>query len=421
MNYPSRTIGGHVVHYVGKVCDHAVDHFIPNERNQGCPHTLKHRALLGYSVLLILIKALAITVPIALPAASLYSSAITATNILSLTNAARTTAGLEALGANILLNSAAQAKAASMLDEQYFAHQSPNGHMPWDFIRSTGYSYRHAGENLAVHFQQAEDVHAGWMASATHRANILDERFTDIGIGVSSGNFEGVPTVFVVQMFGTPKEIAVAAPTVEREPKPEPKPEPIVEQAPIAEAPVIIKEVTPAPAPKPSPELTILTDTASLAPTLSGYRVSIFVQNATAVTLSLAEATVPLAADPAGTDTWYGNMTNQAALAQGGPLTVLAVGENGQSSSAIIAALTPTDTPQNLYLWNGEERISPKVFGIVDLGNFNDQAKRFYAYTAVALAALLLVALAYQFHKKHPTVVAHATGVLALTILLGLF
>lgn len=434
MNYPSRTIGGHVVHYVGKVCDHAVDHFVPTERNNNLPHALKHRVLLGYSVLLILIKALAITIPIALPSASLYSSAITATNILSLTNAARTTAGLSALGANALLTAAAEAKAQSMLTEQYFAHQSPDGRMPWNFIKATGYSYRHAGENLAVHFQQAEDVHAGWMASPTHRANILDTRFTDIGIGVSTGDFEGTPTVFVVQMFGTPKEIAVAAP----EPTPEPVetptpqiptiPEPTPE--PVEEAPAPTPEPEPAPTPEEEPEeiiepteppaVAILTDTASLAPTPAGYRVSLLIQNAQNASLSLAEATVPLAKDPAGTNTWYGSFTNQAALTHGGPLIVLAVGEGGQSASAIIATLTPTEIPQDLYLWNGEDRIAPKVFGIVDLGNFNDQAKRFYAYASVTLAALLLIALAYQFHRKHPSVVAHATGVLALTILLGI-
>lgn len=464
MNYPTRSIGGHVVHYVGKVCDHAVDHVIPHGRNNGCPHALRHRVLLGYSLVLILVKALAIAIPIALPAASLYSSAITSTNILVLTNAARTTAGLPALGMNTMLSSAAQAKAASMLEEQYFAHQSPDGRMPWNFIRSTGYTYQHAGENLAVHFQQAEDVHAGWMASPTHRANILDNRYTEIGVGVSSGNFEGVPAIFVVQMFGTPmtqptqptqptapvptpaEETPVAAaqqPTPEPQPASEPvsTPEPTPEPAstPVTFVPPSEPVVEPAPEPaadpiteptaesvteptteEPARTPTINVSSASITPIPTGYRVSVHVQDAQTVSMAMGASTAPLDPDPAGTGTWYGVIAKPIETAQGSALTAIATGESGAVSTAVLATLTPAETPQDLFLFNQSERVTPKVFGIVDLGHFNDNAKRFYAYVSVLLAALLLTAIAFKFHKQHPTVLAHGTGVLALTILLGM-
>ena len=193
-SYPSQTIGGHVVHYVGKVCNHAVDHVLPCDRNGQCPLALRHRVLFGYTAILILIKALAIAIPIALPAASLYSSAITSTNVLTLTNAARSTAGLGALGANGLLTQAAQAKASDMLSAQYFAHQSPDGRMPWSFIRGAGYEYRHAGENLAVHFQQAEDVHAFIRESLTrlYGADLSQAIRIQYGGSVKAENADGL-------------------------------------------------------------------------------------------------------------------------------------------------------------------------------------------------------------------------------------
>jgi hypothetical protein len=432
--YPSQTIGGHVVHYVGKVCNHAIDHVVPRAQNDQYPHALRHRVLFGYSAILILVKALAIAIPIALPAASLYSSAITSTNVLTLTNAARSTAGLGAVGMNGLLTQAAQAKAADMLAGQYFAHQSPDGRMPWNFIRATGYSYRHAGENLAVHFQQAEDVHAGWMASPTHRANILDNRYTDIGIGVSSGEFEGVPAIFVVQMFGTPQTppeapVVVAQPAVQPVPEPEPTPEPVPTQpAEPTFVPAPIPEPTPEPVaapaeaePQPLAAPAIHAASASITPIPTGYRVTVDVENALAVNMSIGASTAPLDRDPAGTDAWYGVIATPAAAGgRNGALTAIAAGEGGQVTSTVLAVLTPAQVPQDLYLFNQDERVVPKVFGIVDLGDFDDTSKRLYAYASIFMAALLLVAIAFRFHKHHPTVLAHGTGVLALTILLGM-
>ncbi len=180
------------------------DWFIPHEGNNHHPHALRHHVLAGYSVALIVVKILAVFLPIALPWTMLFSSAVTPANILSLTNQAREAHGLDTLTPNVLLTRAAQAKAEDMLAHQYFAHQSPQGLTPWDFIRQTGYTYLYGGENLAVHYSSAEDVQGGWMLSPTHRANVLNVHYQDIGVGVSYGNFEGTSTIFVVQMFGTP-------------------------------------------------------------------------------------------------------------------------------------------------------------------------------------------------------------------------
>jgi uncharacterized protein YkwD len=62
-----------------------------------------------------------------------------------------------------------------------------------------GYRYRVAGENLAQGFTDPQALTAAWMASPTHRANILDHDFNETGIGISNGK-QGT---LIVQLFGT--------------------------------------------------------------------------------------------------------------------------------------------------------------------------------------------------------------------------
>ncbi|MEI6553150.1 MAG: CAP domain-containing protein, partial [bacterium] len=76
---------------------------------------------------------------------------------------------------------------------------------PWYWIDQTGYQYSSAGENLAVNFDYSKDVVQAWMNSPTHRANIVKAKYQEIGIGIAEGFYQGRPSVFVVQMFGTPK------------------------------------------------------------------------------------------------------------------------------------------------------------------------------------------------------------------------
>jgi hypothetical protein len=91
-----------------------------------------------------------------------------------------------------------------MAARQYFAHYSPDGTSPWYWFDEVGYVYAHAGENLAVHFSDSGEMVEAWMKSPTHRANIINQQYTEIGIGTARGRYEGFDTVFVVQLFGTP-------------------------------------------------------------------------------------------------------------------------------------------------------------------------------------------------------------------------
>lgn len=125
--------------------------------------------------------------------------------VVDITNQERNSIGLGELKTNEALRKAAQAKADDMAKKGYFAHQSPDGKTPWYWIDQTGYTYIAAGENLAINFDYSKDVVNAWMNSPTHRANIVKAKYQEIGIGIAEGFYQGRPTVFVVQMFGTPK------------------------------------------------------------------------------------------------------------------------------------------------------------------------------------------------------------------------
>lgn len=133
-----------------------------------------------------------------------YSSTITSDKVIDSTNQERQKMGLQELLENDQLSRAAQAKANDMLEKQYWSHYSPTGKSPWEFLKSEDYTYFVAGENLARDFMQTEDMIKAWMNSPTHRENIVNPKYREIGIAVVNGTLNGTETTLVVQMFGTP-------------------------------------------------------------------------------------------------------------------------------------------------------------------------------------------------------------------------
>lgn len=130
--------------------------------------------------------------------------------IADLTNGDRAAHQLSTLKVNPVLVAAAQAKADDMAAKGYFAHTAPDGTDPWHWFEKVGYKYAYAGENLAIDFSDSLDVERAWMNSPTHRENILNEHFTEIGIATAVGMYQGRMTTFVVQAFGTPKSAEMA-------------------------------------------------------------------------------------------------------------------------------------------------------------------------------------------------------------------
>ncbi len=128
---------------------------------------------------------------------------ITTEDLVSLTNKKRVEAGLAPLILNEQLSKAAAEKAKYMLEKNYWAHIAPDGTTPWYFIKNSGYEYLYAGENLARGYNSASDVVDAWMASPTHKENILSPNYKDIGFAVVSGTLTGTETVLVVEEFGS--------------------------------------------------------------------------------------------------------------------------------------------------------------------------------------------------------------------------
>jgi hypothetical protein len=133
-----------------------------------------------------------------------FASNISPTEVVSLTNAKRAEQGLPSLQVSGSLNQAALAKANHMFQHDYWAHIAPDGTTPWTFIKSAGYRYSVAGENLARDFGDSGSMVSAWMDSPTHRENIVNAKYTEIGIAVVDGKLQGTETTLVVQMFGTP-------------------------------------------------------------------------------------------------------------------------------------------------------------------------------------------------------------------------
>lgn len=139
-------------------------------------------------------------------------SQISVERVIEDTNRQRQNVGLQPLKENSALDAAARAKAANMFAENYWAHFSPSGKDPWGFIKSAGYKFSYAGENLARNFYNSEDVVTAWMNSPSHKDNLLNPNYQDIGIAVAEGVLQGQKTTLVVQMFGKSYEAVAVAP-----------------------------------------------------------------------------------------------------------------------------------------------------------------------------------------------------------------
>jgi uncharacterized protein YkwD len=132
-----------------------------------------------------------------------FASQISTTEVIRLTNIKRNENGLSTLKENSELDVAAKAKGQDMLSKGYWAHVSPDGTQPWDFFKAVGYKYRYAGENLARDFSNPDAAVEAWMASPSHRENMLSDRYKEIGVAVVDGNLNGKDTTIIVQLFGT--------------------------------------------------------------------------------------------------------------------------------------------------------------------------------------------------------------------------
>jgi uncharacterized protein YkwD len=165
---------------------------------------------------------------------------------LQLVNASRAKAGVKPLSFDGELLYAAGKHSDWMVARDVFSHTGENGSSPGDRMKDAGYGATSWGENIAyiggsraatLDKADVEQLHTNLMNSPGHRANILSDKFTEIGIGLTQGDYNGRPAVFVTENFGRPNATEAAEPDSFTTPNP----------APTQPTP------TPSPTPGPSP------------------------------------------------------------------------------------------------------------------------------------------------------------------------
>jgi len=105
--------------------------------------------------------------------------------IVALCNALREAHSLPPLTHNWEAARVARYKTEDMKSHIYFSHDSPVYGSFFDMLKNFHVPYQSAGENIAMGFSTPQAVVDAWMASPSHRKNILSESFTEAGVGHS--------------------------------------------------------------------------------------------------------------------------------------------------------------------------------------------------------------------------------------------
>lgn len=121
----------------------------------------------------------------------------TAETVLNLINEERKAQGITPLQIDDLLNITAQAKATDMVKNNYFSHESPTYGSPFEMMQNAGITYRTAGENIAGN-PSVENAVKSWLASESHKQNLLSNAYNYIGIGIEESPAYGY---VIVAMF----------------------------------------------------------------------------------------------------------------------------------------------------------------------------------------------------------------------------
>jgi Cysteine-rich secretory protein family len=407
---------------------HLRDHFIPHARNNYHPHILGHRSLALMSGLLVVVKLFTFVLLSFGPIAPAFSSAITPDNIVTLTNESRQQFSVPALTENQVLDKAAQAKADDMLAKGYFAHNSPDGRTPWDFITSAGYSYLMAGENLAINFTEAENVETAWMNSPDHKANILNKNFADIGIGISQGDYQGHTAIFVVQEFGAPSAQQIALTNTQTPVQTSPAPAPAAAPTPVLSAnqpataqtapeikganlssraaqPQSPAAVLPAPVTVQSGDVQLVGNQVQINAQISGPAVKVLAY--------FGQQAIMLA--PKDQTTWSGQTSADSLAQSNTTVHLVAQGMRGQTSQLQLADFS-TDTQAN-YNLSGTTPVSYVTF-MGQTFNPNVFETRFYLFFIAGILSSLILAIAFKRHIQHLSLIANSSFVVIFAALL---
>lgn len=196
-------------HRLTTICHHLI---VPHQANHYHPHLIRRTGIAVVIFAVVAMQYVSANIFHNMSVLGLQST-VSSGQLLADTNKARTDQNLPSLTLNKQLSAAAAAKGADMLKHQYWAHISPQGVTPWQWIDDSKYVYSYAGENLAKNYPTSAATMAAWLASSEHRANILNTHYTDVGFAVVDGILDGQSTEIVVAMYARPA-VTVGFPSV---------------------------------------------------------------------------------------------------------------------------------------------------------------------------------------------------------------
>lgn len=202
---------------VGKTIQHHARHLlVPHKANGWRPHLVR-----AHGLGLVVIAALIIQIGYGFLTNGRLevlgrTSNVTVSELLTDTNAERAKAELAPLVISDKLDQAAFMKAKDMFAHNYWAHESPTGVSPWKWLGDVSYNYDVAGENLAKNYVDSTATMAAWMASPTHKANILNAEYQDVGFAIVEDVLGGRETTIIVALYGKAAPGAVAGTKAEQ-------------------------------------------------------------------------------------------------------------------------------------------------------------------------------------------------------------
>ena len=192
------------------ISSYAKNLFVPFEGNDYRPWFLQSKILMYVVVFLLIAKIITIGFFLPFPK-NFFFADITKIDLLNLLNQNREEYGLAPLTQSNTLDQAAELKARDMIAHGYFSHESPSGVSPWFWFKQAGYEYKYAGENLAVGFADSSVVYNAWFNSSSHKDNLLNKNYKEVGTAIVQG-FGANGSMVVVQLFGSPL-VAATPPT----------------------------------------------------------------------------------------------------------------------------------------------------------------------------------------------------------------
>lgn len=113
-------------------------------------------------------------------------SASAQSDLIALVNVHRSNNGLQPVSSNGALTAAATWMAGDMAAKNYVGHVSSDGRSPTQRMSAFGYpaTSMYTGEDLGAGYGSAGAVFAGWQASTTHNAVLLNPNYNAVGIGL---------------------------------------------------------------------------------------------------------------------------------------------------------------------------------------------------------------------------------------------